>query len=67
MDKNIKPKEMRAIVRKQQQRKLVEVDKPELIFKIRGCQVEPQNIDRWMKRYGVPESALYAPRPAVCK
>ena len=66
-DKNIKPKEMRAIVRKQQQRKLVEVDKGELEFKVRGCTVNPQKINRWMKRNNVADSFLYAPSPAACK
>ncbi|KAF2271084.1 TPR-like protein, partial [Lojkania enalia] len=60
-DKNVKPQEMRAIVRKRQQRRLVEVNKGELLFKVRGKQVEPQKIDRWMKSHEVPESLLYAP------
>ncbi|KAH7111912.1 hypothetical protein B0J13DRAFT_659465, partial [Dactylonectria estremocensis] len=64
-DKNIKPVEMTAIVRKRQQRKLVEVDKGELIFTIRGSTVESQKIDRWMNRHRVPENLLYAPSPAA--
>ncbi|KAH7113304.1 hypothetical protein B0J11DRAFT_572773 [Dendryphion nanum] len=64
-DKNIKPQEMRAIVRKRQQRNLVDVERSELVFEIRGDPVEPQKIDRWMKRNGVPESLLYAPSPAA--
>ncbi|KAF2192654.1 TPR-like protein [Zopfia rhizophila CBS 207.26] len=60
-DKNIKPKEMRAIVKKRQQRKVIEVNKSELVFQVRGYEVEPQRIDRWMKRHEVPESLLYAP------
>lgn len=66
-DKNIKPVEMTAIVRKRQQRKLVEIDKGELIFTIRGSTVESQKIDRWMNRHRVPENLLYAPSPAACK
>ncbi|OCK87054.1 TPR-like protein [Cenococcum geophilum 1.58] len=65
LDKNIKPEEMRSIVRKRQQRKLVEVNKGELIFQVRGYKIEPQKIDRWMKRHEVPESTLYAPSPAA--
>lgn len=58
---------MKAIVRKRQQRKLVETGKGELMFKVRGSVVEPRKIDRWMKKEGVPESMLYAPSPAACK
>ncbi|KAF2811289.1 TPR-like protein [Mytilinidion resinicola] len=64
-DKNVKPNEMKAIVRKRQKRKLVEVDRGELIFEVRGRKVEPQNIDRWMKRHHHPEGFLYAPSPAA--
>ncbi|KAF4997295.1 hypothetical protein FDECE_12112 [Fusarium decemcellulare] len=64
-DKNIKPVEMKAIVRKQQQRKLVEVDKGELSFTVRGSNVGQKKIDRWMKRHEVSESRLYAPSPAA--
>ncbi|PSN58555.1 hypothetical protein BS50DRAFT_154072 [Corynespora cassiicola Philippines] len=50
-DKNIKPQEMEAIVRKRQKRKLVEVNKGPLVFEVRDSQVEPQKIERWMKRH----------------
>jgi len=66
-DKNIKTEEMKAIVRKQQQRKLIEVDKRELEFKIRDHPVEQQKIDRWKKRNNVVDSLLYVPSPAACK
>jgi hypothetical protein len=66
-DKNIKPNEMKAIVRKQQQRKLTEHDKGKLIFRVRGNVVEQQKIDRWMKRHDVPESILCAFSPMACK
>jgi len=66
MDKKVKPEEMRAIVRKRQRRKLVEDNKAELAFTVRGKTVEPQKVDRWMKRNNVPESSLYA-SPAACK
>ncbi|KAJ4211317.1 hypothetical protein NW759_012519 [Fusarium solani] len=64
-DKNIKPVEMAAIVRKRQQRKLADSDKGELIFMVRGSTVEPQKIDRWMNRHEVPQDLLYAPSPAA--
>ncbi|OCL06080.1 hypothetical protein AOQ84DRAFT_441071 [Glonium stellatum] len=64
LDKNIKPQEMKSIVRKRQKRKLVESDKGELNFAVRGNAVESQKIDRWMKRNEIPESILYAPSPA---
>jgi hypothetical protein len=66
MDKNIKPREMQAIVRKRQRRKLVE-NKAELIFEVRGSVVPPEKIERWMKRNEVVESFPYAPSPAACK
>jgi len=58
---------MKAIVRKRQQRKLVESNKGELAFIVRGNIVEPKKVDRWMKRNEIPESILYAPSPAACK
>jgi hypothetical protein len=67
MDKNVKPQEMRAIVRKRQQRRLNERNRGDLVFEVRGDTVEPHKIDRWMKRHNVPDSLLYAPSPAACK
>ena len=67
LDKNIKPQEMKAIVKKRQKRKLLETNKGELSFVVRGNAVEPKKIDRWMKRNEIPESVLYAPSPAACK
>jgi hypothetical protein len=67
LDKNVKTKEMEAIVRKRQRRKLVETDKPDLIFAVRGNIVEPKKINRWMKRNGIAESNIYAPCSAACK
>jgi hypothetical protein len=66
-DKNVKTQEMQAIVRKRQRRKLVETGKGQLAFEVRGSKVEPQKIERWMKRHDVVDSALYAPSPAACK
>ncbi|KAM0365790.1 hypothetical protein ACHAPK_009311 [Fusarium culmorum] len=64
-DKNVKPGEMSAIVRKRQQRKLVEVDKKKQIFTVRGRNVEPHKIDRWMARNDIAQTSLYAPSPAA--
>lgn len=58
---------MKAIVRKRQQRKLMNVNKPELAFEVRGQEVALQKIDRWMKAHAVPEHQLYVPSPAACK
>jgi hypothetical protein len=67
LDKNVKPNEMKVIVKKRQQRKLVETNKRELVFKMRGNLVEPQKIDRWMMRNAIPEDMIYAPSPAASK
>ncbi|KAH7406458.1 hypothetical protein DE146DRAFT_647548 [Phaeosphaeria sp. MPI-PUGE-AT-0046c] len=64
-DKNVKTHEMQAIVRKRQKRTLVEKGKGQLVFNVRGNLVEPNKIERWMKRNGVVESALYAPSPGA--
>lgn len=67
LDKNIKPEEMKAIVRRRQQRNLVETGKPGLRFRVRGQEVEPQKIERWMKSHDVTKSMVYAPSPAARK
>jgi hypothetical protein len=67
LDKNVKANEMRAIVRKRQQRKLVETNKRELVFAVRENVVEPEKVDRWMRRNKIPESIPYAPSPDACK
>ncbi|KAJ9636760.1 hypothetical protein H2199_007754 [Coniosporium tulheliwenetii] len=64
-DKNVKTHEMEAIVRKQQQRRLVEREKGRLAFTVRGKEVKPQKIDRYMKRKEIPEGVVYAPSPAA--
>jgi hypothetical protein len=56
---------MKYIVKRRQERRLVEVDKPELAFRVRGTEVEPANIDRWMKRNGVSDSMPYSPGSVV--
>lgn len=67
LDKNVKPQEMKAIVRKRQTRKLVDIDKKPLHFEIRGNSVEPKKVDGWMKRNNVQENILYHPSPAAGK
>jgi len=54
-------------VRKRQERKLIDKSKGELEFKVRGFDVDPSKIDRWMKRNQVDENLIYAPSPAACK
>ena len=56
---------MKAIVKRRQRRKLVEVEKKPLKFTIRGREVDDQKINRFMKRYGIPESLLYFPTPGA--
>ncbi|KAF2829125.1 hypothetical protein CC86DRAFT_368201 [Ophiobolus disseminans] len=65
LDKNIKPEEMRCIVKKRQKRRLLEVDKPGLVFQVRGNEVDQTKIDRWMNSHDIPDSMLYAPSPAA--
>jgi len=67
VDKNVKPSEMKAIVKKRQKRRLIETEKPELMFYVRGNNVEPAKIDRWMARHDVPASLLYSPSLAACE
>jgi len=67
LDKNIKPDEMKCIVRKRQKRKLLDGDKPELVFQVRGNQVDEAKIDRWMNKHEIPNSMLYAASPAACE
>ncbi|GAB1310447.1 hypothetical protein MFIFM68171_00657 [Madurella fahalii] len=61
LDRKIKPGEMKAIVRRRQRRRLVETDKPDLAFSVRGENVDPQKIDRYMKRNGISQDTLYSP------
>ncbi|KAH7088838.1 hypothetical protein FB567DRAFT_319314 [Paraphoma chrysanthemicola] len=65
LDKNIKPAEMKCIVKKRQQRKLLEPNKPDLMFRVRGNPVEPAKVQRWMNRHDVPDSMLYAASPVA--
>jgi hypothetical protein len=67
LDKNVKSKEMEAIVRKRQQRTLQEPFRPGLVFHVRGQQVEQAKIERWMHGKGMSDSALFVPSPVACK
>jgi len=67
LDKNVKPKEMKVIVRKRQQRMLLEKEKGELMFRLRGSVVEPHKIDRWMQRNGIAQNAAFSPSSISCK
>lgn len=64
-DKNVKRDEMKAIVRKQQRRKILE-DKGGFVFRVRGRIVEQEKITRFMKQNSVSESHLYSPSLAAC-
>jgi hypothetical protein len=58
---------MKVIVQKRQRRKLVEDEKRDLVFRVRGSIVEPEKIDRWMKRRGLAENQLYSPSSGAGK
>ena len=61
-DKNIKPQEMKAIVRKRLKRKLIESDKRDLQFEIRGNRVEMAKVDRYsleVQHYYITTTARY--------
>ncbi|PNP80473.1 hypothetical protein FNYG_06072 [Fusarium nygamai] len=64
-DKNIKKAEMTAIVRKHQQREILETGKRKLCFTVRDKEVDAAKIDRWMDRNNVPRNSLYVPSPAA--
>jgi hypothetical protein len=66
-DKNVKKREMECIVRKRQQRRLVEVNRRELVFTIRGKPVNMGKVDRWMADHNVSGSMLYSPGSRACK
>ena len=58
---------MKAIVRKRQHRTILESDKSELAFKVRDHMVETEDIERWMRRNGVPNDHLYCQSPEACE
>ncbi|KAF1350602.1 hypothetical protein EJ07DRAFT_62316, partial [Lizonia empirigonia] len=61
LDKNVKSKEMKAIVQKSQYRSLVQANRPDLQFKVRDKEVDQEKISRWMLAHGVPQDELYEP------
>jgi hypothetical protein len=67
LDKNIKTKEMKSIVKKQLQRQLHAPDRPGLSFSVRHAEVDNAKVQRWMHRNGVPESMPYSPGSVACK
>jgi hypothetical protein len=58
---------MKAIVRKRQHRTLVESDKAELTFKVRGQMVDTEDIERWMRRHDVSKDEPYIQSPEACE
>ncbi|KAF3044147.1 hypothetical protein E8E12_010387 [Didymella heteroderae] len=62
LDKNVKPVEMMAIVRKLQERRIANPDKRLLRFQVRKNEVGMDKISRWMKSHRVPDDQLYDPR-----
>ncbi|KAF2668140.1 TPR-like protein [Microthyrium microscopicum] len=60
-DKNVKPSEMKVIVRKRQQRKINDPNRGELRFRLREHTVDPEKIDRWMKRKNIASDEVYSP------
>lgn len=59
--KNIKRSEMKAIVRKQVQRKLKESEKHDLKFSVRNQLVPQEKIDRFMRSEQIPRDVPYSP------
>ncbi|KAH6613894.1 hypothetical protein C7974DRAFT_66417 [Boeremia exigua] len=59
LDRNIKNEEMKAIVMKRQYRLLAEPHKPELRFRVRGFEVDPKKIIRWMHEHKIAQDQLY--------
>ncbi|QDS72809.1 hypothetical protein FKW77_006587 [Venturia effusa] len=63
--KNVRPQEMKAIVRKRKYRNEEEKDKGMLGFRIRGTIVEERKIDRWVKAKGEQEDLDARQSPAL--
>jgi hypothetical protein len=58
---------MQFIVQKQQERSILETDKEDRVFRVRGTVVQPGKIDRWKKRNEIADDQLYAPSPTAGK
>lgn len=67
LDKNIKKKEMQFIVQKQQERSILEPDKGDRLFRVRGTVVRPEKIDRWKRNNGITDKQFDALSPAAGK
>jgi hypothetical protein len=67
LDKNVKSKEMKCIVKKQLQRQLDAPERPGLSFSVRHTEVDNAKVQRWMQRNGVPESTPYLPDSVACE
>lgn len=61
LDKNVKKKEMQFIVQKQQERSILEKEKGNRVFRVRGTVVQPTKIDRWKERNRITNDELCAP------
>lgn len=59
LDKNIKDHEMRAIVRKRQDRIVLQPDRSQLKFRVRKFDVDSRKVARWMKEKNVANDQLY--------
>lgn len=57
---------MKAIVRKRQHRTLVDTRKAKLAFRVRGQIVDPEDIERWMRRHNVQKDELYVRSSREC-
>ncbi|KAH6613895.1 Clr5 domain-containing protein [Boeremia exigua] len=66
LDKNVKTREMKSIIRKSQHRDLVQTAQRSLRFKIRDQEVEREKVTRWMRAHDVDERQPYAPSSAAC-
>lgn len=65
LGKNVNSNEMKFIAWKRLERQLLEPDKADRIFKVRGRRVPFEKIERWTKRVGYLVDRLDAldPRP----
>ncbi|KEZ45389.1 hypothetical protein SAPIO_CDS2224 [Scedosporium apiospermum] len=63
LDRNVKPREMKATARKRPYRRLFERNKRELASTVRGQEADPQKIDRRMKRNDNPKVLDMIPVP----
>ena len=55
--------ETKAITIHHQQRDSINTNKDDLRFRVRGQEIEPQKVERWMKRHDLGENMTYALSP----